>query len=261
LRTDFSEFSFGYALVEEFARSLRPGLKAAPIFPSLIEEGGDEGGYDVKFDLPGVPMMIQFKRPDVMKTAKAKEIANHGLALNPPFYRFHMRSSAISRQHDLLLAHDAGSALVYYASPCFHEINDFDTHYIARNVINNTIFIRPRDIGPLSAELHHVSYDAVGLGWCFSDSPRSVDRIAKGRAVEDHLAQALSSESRPLREGVLEQAISSVTESFRRDGLRTARTNPRLEALSGPRGELARLSELSQVYLNAQLFIVQRRDA
>jgi len=169
MRTDFSEFSFGYALVEEFARTLRPTLRAAPIFPSLIEEGSDEGGYDVKFDLPAVPMMIQFKRPDVMKTARAKEISAHGLGLNTPFYRFHLGSSATSRQHDLLLGHDVGEALVYYASPCFHEIADFDAYYIAQSVINNSIFVRPRDIGWLSAEPHHVSYDAVGQGWCFSD--------------------------------------------------------------------------------------------
>lgn len=96
MRTDFSEFSFGYALVEGFMRSLRPLFRAVPIFPSLIEEGQDGGGYDVKLGDPGAPMMIQFKRPDVMLTAKCNEISKHNLPLNTPFYRFHIRSSAIS---------------------------------------------------------------------------------------------------------------------------------------------------------------------
>jgi len=68
---------------------------------------------------------------------------------------------------------------------------------------------------------------------------------------------AVNHETRPLR-GVLQQAIASVTETFRHEGVRTARTNPRLESLTLPRRELARLSELAQIYLNAQLFIIRK---
>ena len=258
MRTDFSEFSFGYALVEEFARSLRPGLQAAPVFPSLIEEGRDGGGYDVKFDHPGIPLLIQFKRPDVMKTTKSKEISDHNLPLLIPFYRFHIRSSATSRQHDMLLAHDNGNNLVYYASPCFHEIANFDRYYLKQTVINNTIFVRPCDIGPLSAEPHHISYDQIGIGWRFSDKPVQLESITRGRLLEDDIEAKLLNEKQALGEGILTDTIKLIEKNFAQEGLRAVRPNPRIGALDNPWRDLARLSELSQIYLNAQLFIVQR---
>ena len=55
----FSEFSYGYAVTEDIVRSNNP-LKAAPIFPSLRNEG-TQGGFDVKLDLPGSPLFLQFQ--------------------------------------------------------------------------------------------------------------------------------------------------------------------------------------------------------
>jgi len=257
MRTDFSEFSFGYALVEELANGFRPTLTAVPVFPSLIEEGHEGGGYDVKFELPGAPLLIQFKRPDVMLTAKAKEISIHGLGLGTPFYRFHIRSSAVSKQHDLLLGHDTGTNLVYYASPCFHEISTFNGHYVAQQIISNTIFIRPRDIGRLSAEPHHVAYDGTGHGWRFSDEPVRVLKLRIGREIEGDLRERLRGDDRPLGEGPIKEVVASIERTLRRLRISLTDSNPRLSRLSGSKRDLARLAELAHVYLGAQTFIVQ----
>jgi hypothetical protein len=257
MRTDFSEFSFGYALVEEFANSFRPSITAAPIFPSLIEEGSDGGGYDVKFELPGVPLLIQFKRPDVMLTAKSMEIRDHKLPLASPFYRFHIRSSGKSKQHDLLLDHDNGTKLVYYASPCFYQIHDFDSYYFQQSVIDNTIFVRPQDIGPLSADPHHLAYDSTNTAWRFSDQPSRVHGTILGRGIEDDFRARLKEDRRPFGEGPLKEAVISIENSLSRRGISTVSSGPRLEGLTGRKRELARFSELSQIYLGAQAFVIQ----
>jgi len=44
---DISEFSYGFALTHELIALAGEPLRAAPIFPSLIEEGRAGGGYDV----------------------------------------------------------------------------------------------------------------------------------------------------------------------------------------------------------------------
>lgn len=239
-------------------RGLAPLLRAAPIFPSLIEEGRGGGGYDVRFDLPAIPVMIQFKRPDVMLTARAHEINDHGLALTTPFYRMHIRSSRTSQQHDLLLGHDTGANLVLYASPCFHGIDDFNSHYLNKRVIDNTIFLRPSDIGPLSAEPHHVSYDGTAAAWCFSDEPKSVKDPRKGRGIAEDVNSLLKNDPRPFKEGRLPEALLQAERTLRQAGIQV-RQLPSWQDTRLPMAsrQLRKLADLSMTYLNAQLMIFQ----
>jgi hypothetical protein len=44
------------------------GLKVAPVFPSLIQEGRTGGGYDVLLE-PGFPLFLQFKISQYMARA------------------------------------------------------------------------------------------------------------------------------------------------------------------------------------------------
>src|SRR5208282_3952523 len=97
-----SEFSYGFALTNEIVGWAPIG--AAPLFPSLIEEGKAGGGYDVKLDMPAAPLYLQFKRADCMRRRTAREISEHTLTLSIPFYRFKITESGKSDQHELLLA-------------------------------------------------------------------------------------------------------------------------------------------------------------
>ena len=54
-----------FSLVSELANTLE--CRAAPIFPSLIEEGQPGGGYDVVMDLAAVPFFLQFKLSEHLK--------------------------------------------------------------------------------------------------------------------------------------------------------------------------------------------------
>lgn len=98
---EISEFSYGFALTNEIVGWAPVG--AAPVFPSLIEEGKAGGGYDVKLDMPGVPLYLQFKRADCMVTRRAREVSVYGLSISVPFYRFKITESGKSDQHELLL--------------------------------------------------------------------------------------------------------------------------------------------------------------
>lgn len=72
-KCQFSEFSYGYCLTEDLIVGQGMPITAAPVFPSLIEEGQPGIGYDVRFDLPGVPLFLQFKLVDQMVRGTANE--------------------------------------------------------------------------------------------------------------------------------------------------------------------------------------------
>ena len=124
-------------------------LLAAPVFPSLIEEGKSGGGYDVNINIPGFPLFVQFKRSDCLTRANAREIKK-GLPLNPPYYRFGITERWRSDQHKLLVALDDGNSNeVFYAAPRFHEVGELNAAYLTSDAANRSFYIRPRDIGAI----------------------------------------------------------------------------------------------------------------
>src|SRR4051812_2702044 len=99
-KCEFSEFSYGYCLTESLIGGLGTPLTAAPVFPSLVQEG--MLGYDVALEQPGTPLFLQFKLVHQMVRGNAKEAKRGNFQL--PFYRMHLRSNLISDQHRSLLA-------------------------------------------------------------------------------------------------------------------------------------------------------------
>ena len=89
MHPDISEFSYGYALTESLVAAAGHRIRAAPVFPSLIDEGRPGGGYDVHIPFAGFPLFLQFKLSHKMVRASAEEV-KQGLLSNP-FYRFHLR--------------------------------------------------------------------------------------------------------------------------------------------------------------------------
>jgi len=61
MKPKISEFSYGYAFTENLVDWVGSLLAAAPVFPSLIEEGKANGGYDLKLQFGSVPLFLQFK--------------------------------------------------------------------------------------------------------------------------------------------------------------------------------------------------------
>ncbi len=188
MRPDISEFSYGYALTETLISTVPRRLKAAPVFPSLIEEG-KTGGYDVELPFDGFPLFLQFKLADSMKRSSCIE-SKLG-ALHPPFFRMHLRPTKHSRQHPLLLALESSGAAVFYAAPYFSDTSELNKHYLSKTVATNSIFFRPSEIGPLPDDGdHHVAFARGKPAYLCSAEPRRIkDPGTETAGLVDELAE------------------------------------------------------------------------
>lgn len=197
---EISEFSYGFALTNELVGWT--ALSAAPVFPSLIEEGKRHGGYDVKLDQPGAPLYVQFKRADCMTRASASEISRYGLPLSLPFYRFPITQRNKSFQHTSLVALDDGSNLVFYAAPRFHLLSEINDAWQAQNVAARSIFVAPSAIGLIyDNDRHHVSYDATEAFFC--SEPKRIEPISASK-LEKEIKERLTRDTRPVKEQLSE---------------------------------------------------------
>lgn len=124
----FSEFSYGYAVTQEYVGSYAAPLKAAPVFPSLQDEGTK--GYDVELlrlglrpNSPGIPLFLQFKLSERIVRQRITQ-AERGYYV-PPFYRVHLRTKR-PNQHRLLAQLEGQGREVYYIAPGFHKTADLN---------------------------------------------------------------------------------------------------------------------------------------
>lgn len=171
MNPDISEFSYGYALTETLINAAPAAIRAAPVFPSLIEEGKTGGGYDVKIPFSGFPLFLQFKLSHYMVRDSAFEVQRRILCT--PFYRMHLRPTKHSQQHPMLLALEASGAAVYYAAPHFHTPADLNDAYLSKQVVDRSIFLKPSEIGLLPDDnTHHVSFRNGYPTYLCSHDPR-----------------------------------------------------------------------------------------
>lgn len=195
MRSLISEFSYGFALTHELVQAMGT-LSAAPVFPSLIDEGAPGGGYDVKLEQPGLPLFIQFKRSECITLTSGREIKN-GADLVTPYYRFPVTASADSEQHNMLLEWDVAPNQVFYAAPMFYTKAEFDVAYLGGEVRQRSFFVRPRVIGRFADDkTHHVSFDG---NKCYRMSePFKIE--AMGIAdLERHFRAELAEQKQPLK--------------------------------------------------------------
>jgi hypothetical protein len=250
-QTDFSETSYGFALTREIMDQLGPDLRAAPWYPTLRKEGSDGGGYDVKFDRPGVPLLIQFKRPDVVESRGAKEFKKHDLPLDVPFFRMPLRTSGESTQHDMLLAHCATKAEVYYAAPVFYTESAFNRLFMKRKVSDNSIFVDPADVGPLSKTAHHLSYVTKYEAWRFSDEPVIMKGDWSKEAMYRKIKVALG------QEDTTPASDSLVTFAAASKSLFQNTFDLPLPSDLSPEDLIGQVAQLCRTYLGAELFVAQ----
>ena len=190
MRSLISEFSYGFALTHELVLSLET-LSAAPIFPSLLEEGRAGGGYDVKLTAPGVALFLQFKRSERLHLKSAREIRD-GARIGLPYYRLEITAKSDSDQHNMLLELDQPPNQVYYAAPMFILKPEFDNAFVAGLMRQRSFFIKPQDVGRFTdAKPHHVSFDTATC--IVKSEPREI----KGYGIAE--LEGLFRRSRPLR--------------------------------------------------------------
>lgn len=204
MKPQISEFSYGFALTNELVGWQE--LSAAPVFPSLLEEGRPGGGYDVKLERPGIPLYLQFKRSEFLTRRngrEARELALRGQRVGIPYYRFAITEDTLSHQHEMLVALDVAPNFVFYAAPRFHRLDEINDAWHANAVASRSQFVAPHQIGLLPTGKHTVAFDGSRFWVC--SEPRSIEGL-NSRQLVDKLRDAVKADDRPFGEKLPELA-------------------------------------------------------
>lgn len=179
--SEFTEFSYGFAVTHELILQNSGNVVAAPEFPSLIREGQAGGGYDVRLNF-GTFVFLQFKLSEFMYGRRARYRTLIGL----PYYKFWITPRWQSQQHRMLV--DLGNAgqQVYYAAPIFHLQTDFNTEFQGNTVVNRSAFINPAEIGYLADDDEHcIVFNNTEAYFC--SQPQKV-RLHTGGSLKEFVA-------------------------------------------------------------------------
>ncbi len=257
MRPTISEFSYGFALTSELVQA-PGGVTAAPVFPSLIAEGQEGGGWDVRLDRPSVPLFLQFKLCDVMTRRTCREAREAGF--NVPCFRMHLRPARKSRQHEMLLDLEQAGQEVFYCAPTFHEPEALSAAFLATSVRAQSVWIKPTDIGPLPDGLdHHVSFEP-GSPWTLFSEPKRLDAKRSFDNVSAQLAKRLRARGKTdvSRESLEELAGSIERIAAKRHDI-SDRQRDQAKERTRPVTPLQRVAFYASMYLESQLFLVQER--
>lgn len=216
----FSEFSYGYAVTEEIARLGGP-LAAAPVFPSLAEEGMAGRGYDVRINLakPALPLFLQFKLSQYISRRRADQ-QEAPYWPGQKFFRVRLRTRR-PNQHQLLLDLEAGGNQVYYVAPSFYLVSELNAHYSGRCVLAESAIVSPGTLGPYpEGEPHHFSFRHArdGMAYKFSE-PEAFEFRSFAAIWDSYQARLLRASHDPdaLPAGrLLERIQFSMLEALRR---------------------------------------------
>lgn len=259
MRSQISEFSYGYALTQELVIDMDKELIQAPIFPSLVEEGREGGGYDLALRRRrGIPLFIQFKLTECLTRRNAIEIQN-GHILNCPFYRLHLRPLKYSEQHSLLLELDNGINEVYYVGPAFYQQEEFDRHYFNRSIIQNSIFIKPSEVGTLpDRNEHHITFVPTNMNiWhLFSKEPKEMQGDISKNKFEDSIRMKMERNQNDIATNVrieLPKMISTAQKYYKT----SSQFNDLL--VSDEIDPLKRATYLTRFYYGCELFFLLDR--
>lgn len=253
MKPNISEFSYGYAVTDELIHGHGTSVIAAPVFPSLYQEGQSGGGWDVRLERAGVPLFLQFKLSDCMVRSNAWECWEEWFSI--PFYRMHIRPKRFSSQHEMLLDLENAGNEVYYCAPAFHEPWELNEAYLNHRVKERSIWLRPSWIGALDEEDHHVAFkDPNDKMLC--SKPREIkektDYITFSEAIQSSIKQR---GDRSLKSEQLYELSEQITEIARK------RKDIPIELYESRKDEVKSLEPIEQIayyssmFLGLQLFI------
>ena len=212
MRSDISEFSYGFALTREICAHQWGKLRAAPVFPSLIAEGRAGGGYDMHIDFPpGYPLYIQFKISERMMRASAGQWDS----FSSPYYRFWIHDASHSKQHELLCQLDSDSAIALYAAPVIRGIQDLNQAFVNETVVNKSAFFRPRDVGPINDQKSHcIAFQPDCSFGYFCSEPRKVTMFSQGPELFEKIVSTFEGRERISSEEHANRNLALLRESF-----------------------------------------------
>lgn len=180
---EISEFSYGFALVDELIHWHNWPLTAVPIYPSLRKEA--HLGYDAVLQRGGIPVFFQFKLSHCMVRNSAREVEDGYFF--PPIYRMHLRPRGYSQQHALLIDLESKGNEVYYAAPVFHLPSELNDAYLNHEIHNRSRFFRPSKIGSLpDYNPHYLAFQQSG-DFVFYSQPIKKEGALDGKGLDEEL--------------------------------------------------------------------------
>jgi len=153
----FSEFTYAFAATHELTRLSPWWSRIAPIIPSLRAEG--RIGYDVRFELPGSFLFIQFKlaqpRERLRLVGEERNHNAHVTRLRSIAYAGFWQFWTDARQHRLLSRLANRYQTAYYFAPRFNTQSDLHTHFSKRHIVRSSIIVRANAFpGPRTDQQH-----------------------------------------------------------------------------------------------------------
>jgi hypothetical protein len=258
MRPEISEFSYGYAITDELIHWYQTALTAAPIFPSLYQEGQTGGGYDVLLQRPGIPLFLQFKLADCMIRNSAFEVKKG--YLNTPFYRMPIRSTRHYNQHRMLIDLEKEGNEVYYTAPAFHLLEEFNRAYLNHQVSLRSLWIRPSTIGIIADDKeHHVAFQQPGPYFILS-APRKLE--IKGN-FNEFTTQIMTAFKRWSTTALSDEGLQKLAETLQRISAKNGKVfngmiNYSENKIKG-RHPLERIAFYSYLFFDCYLFVVQEK--
>jgi hypothetical protein len=171
LHQRLSEFSYGYGVTREVEQSLRAiGLRPTPFLPSLIQEA--KVGFDVLFDRPGIPLLLQFKLGEAVQRFVRTDKTKPAPQLKRPFWRFSVDTEEVNGQFDLLLKWEQAGSEVYYVAPRFASWEAYLEAFQNDSILEQSLLIGPANIDNALAGVgepdgwHRIVYDDDAVFVC-----------------------------------------------------------------------------------------------
>lgn len=261
MKPDFSEFSYGYAVTEELVFLHRAAIVAAPMFPSLYDEGKPGGGYDVKIPISGRPVFLQFKLSDQLERTNSKEHKS-GL-LGVPYYRMHIRPAKHSDQHSLLLDLEDSGETVFYIAPEFHLPAELNSFYLSRTVVFNSAAYSPQAIGPMpDDDEHYVVFErGTAMGYRCSDEAKEVLKFSLSQGLQSVLNRR-GKPSRDLGESGLRDISQRMLDVLDRGekrihGRAKSIDIPGLRKIIDSRSPIESIGYMARTFFDAELIILE----
>lgn len=192
---DFSEFTFGYAIVRQIEEVLG-GRTIAPSFPTPHEEAGK--GYDVSILNSGIPLFIQFKRSEVMRNRSCREYKDEKAYLEFPIFRMHLHKSNAFKQHFLMQDLESSGNVAVYCTSAVEDKDELDALYGAGRIFAASTWFSPQEIKlPSLDEPHHVSFSRNDkTAWIYSNAGTPIVRASL--SLEDVLTNLRQRREVPL---------------------------------------------------------------
>lgn len=192
--TEFSEFSYGFAVVSELIEQPGTGVRA-PTFPSLNDEG--KLGFDVAIpdNTTAIPLFLQFKRPEWLVSERAAQHLHFG----SEYFRFPLRTGKYGGVDQHALLNDLEQRFpgqVLYVAARFSKTAELSLAFDAGSVLSQSFVARPSDFGNVQGAMR-IAYSADPSQDFLRCS--EVTRLEKP-ADEQLVATSLRGERQPVRQ-------------------------------------------------------------